>query len=191
MRTIAVVVSSIDGYITKHDAPATSWASPEDQTHFRDFVRSCDVSVMGGETYRAGRSAIVSEVLKRRDLLVTGETTPRRRIVWTRDPTIYAADVVPGLLEFTSEPLEAIVSGLSRDGHVRCAVLGGGEVYGAMLAADLIDEIVLTLEPVVFGHGVRHTGTDHRVDGRYTLVSVDRLNTDTLLITYHRHGIAE
>ena len=55
-----------------------------------------------------------------------------------------------------------------------------------MLAADLIDEIVLTLEPVAFGTGVRHTGTGHVINGRFSLTDVERLNADTLLITYRR-----
>lgn len=189
MHMIAVVVSSIDGYITKHSGAATEWASPEDQKHFFGFLRSCDVSVMGGETYRASRSAILSEIVARRDRQASEEARPRRKIIWTRDPSTYAADAVPGLLEFTSEPLDAIVSMLRRDGHQRCAVLGGGEVYGAMLAADLIDEIVLTLEPVAFGTGVRHTGTGHVINGYFSLADVERLNSDTLLLTYRRPAL--
>ena len=183
---ISVVVSSIDGFITQHGSGSTSWASPEDQKHFFGLLRSCDVSVMGGETYRASRSAILSEVVAGRDRDIAHGAAPRRRIVWTRNPTTYEADGVPGLLEFTNDPLDAVVSGLRRDGHVRCVVLGGGEVYGAMLAADLIDEIVLTVEPVVFGTGVRHTGTGHVINARFSLASVDHLNQNTLLLTYHR-----
>ncbi len=186
MRMIAVVVSSIDGYITKHGGADTEWASSEDQKHFFGFLRSCDVSVMGGETYRASRSAILAEVLARRDNPAPQDVRPRRRVVWTRHPDAYAGDGVPGLVEFTDEPLDAIVSALRRDGHERCAVLGGGEVYGALLAADLIDEIVLTVEPVAFGTGVRHTGTGHVINGRFSLADVERLNADTVLLTYRR-----
>ena len=185
MHMTAVVVSSIDGYITKHDGAATDWASPEDQKHFFGFLRSCDVSVMGGETYRASRTAILAGVA-RRDNQAPDKSRPRRKVVWTRDPDTYAADAVLGLLEFTNEPVGAIVTTLRRDGHQRCAVLGGGELYGAMLAADLIDEIVLTIEPVAFGTGVRHTGTGHVINGRFSLADVERLNADTLLLTYRR-----
>ncbi len=189
MHMIAVVVSSIDGYITEHDTGATSWASPEDQKHFFGFLRSCDVSVMGGETYRASRQAVLSEVTARRDREAAEGERPRRRIIWTRDPRAYESDAVPGVLEFTSEPLDEIVSRLRGDGHQRCAALGGGEVYGALLADDLIDGIVLTLEPVVFGTGVRHTGNGHIVNARFSLADVERLNTDTLLLTYRRPAL--
>ena len=186
MRMIAIVVSSIDGYITRHGGADTAWASPEDQKHFFAFLRSCDVSIMGGETYRMSRAAILSDIVARRDQSAPETTPPRRKVIWTRDPEIYGADGVPGLLEFSNERLDAIVATLRRDGHQRCAVLGGGEVYGVMLAADLIDEIVLTLEPVAFGTGVRHTGTGHVINGRFSLGDVERLNTDTLLLTYTR-----
>ena len=177
MRVISVVVSSIDGYITKHDEGGTTqWASPEDQKHFYSFMASCDVSIMGGETYRSSRSYILSSL----------EASNRRRIVWTRDPSQHDGDAVVGKLEFSSAPLASIVDSLRADGHERCCVLGGGNVYGALMAENLIDELVLTLEPVVFGAGVRHTGLDHVCDARFTLSAVERLNADTLLLTYER-----
>ena len=177
MRVISVVVSSIDGYITKHeDGGTTHWASPEDQKHFYALMASCDVSIMGGETYRSSRPYILSSLA----------ASTRRRVVWTRDPAQHAGDAVDGKLEFSSAPLASIVDDLRADGHERCCVLGGGNVYGALMAENLIDELVLTLEPLVFGTGVRHTGLDHRIDTRFTLASVDRLNADTLLLTYQR-----
>ncbi len=181
MRVISVVVSSIDGYITKHDEGGTThWASPEDQKHFYALMASCDVSIMGGETYRSSRSYILSST----------PASNRRRIVWTRDPSQHAADAVDGKLEFSSAPLASIVDSLRADGHERCCVLGGGNVYGALMAENLIDELVLTLEPLVFGTGVRHTGLAHRIDTRFTLSSVDRLNADTLLLTYQRASLS-
>lgn len=177
MRVISVVVSSIDGYITRHDEGGTTqWASREDQKHFYALMASCDVSIMGGETYRSSRNFILKGL----------PTSTRRRVIWTRDPSQHEADAVVGKLEFTSDSLLSIVDRLRADGHQRCCVVGGGQVYGALLAADLIDELSLTVEPVVFGAGVRHSGLGYASDTRFKLRDMVRLNDDTVLLTYER-----
>lgn len=177
MHVLSVVVSSIDGYITRHDDGGTThWASAEDQTHFFAALASCDVSIMGGQTYRSSRASILPSL----------PTSTRRRVVWTRDLERFADDAVPGKLEFTDEPLSIVIDRLRAQQHKRCCVLGGGEVYGALLAENLIDELSITIEPLAFGRGVRHTGTDHTIDVRFSLDRVDRLNADTLLLTYRR-----
>ncbi len=183
MHTVSVAVTSIDGYLTRHDGAGTSeWASPEDHAHFLGILRSCDVSVMGGETYRASSDSIRGNVAA---AVASGEVA-RRRIVWTRDPARYAEDTVAGALEFTSRPLDQLMAQLSADGHRRCAVVGGGQVYGALMAADLIDEISWTIEPRLFGAGVRHSGHGFVMDRRFSLHNLERLNADTVLVTYVR-----
>jgi dihydrofolate reductase len=183
MHVVAVAVTSIDGYLTKHDGAGTSdWASAEDHEHFMKMLRSCDVSIMGGETYRASASAILAHVA---DSVSTGSVA-RRRIVWTRHPADYKDVAVNGALEFTTAPLPEVVAQLATDGHRRCAVVGGGHVYGALFAADLVDEISLTIEPLIFGSGVRHTGVGFATDRRFALNEMERLNDDTILLNYRR-----
>jgi dihydrofolate reductase len=177
MHIVAVAVSSIDGYITKHDGEGTvDWASPEDHAHFVASMARCDASVMGGSTYRVSRDQI------RR----SATTSTRRRVVWTRDPERYVADEVPGALEFSASPLVDILDRLRADGRERCGVVGGGAVYGALFAADLIDEIELTIEPVVFGRGTRLSGDGDTIDVGFRLGDHTLLNDDTLLLRYIR-----
>lgn len=183
MHIVSVAVTSIDGYLTRHDGAGTSaWASAEDHAHFLNLLSTCDVSVMGGDTYRASSDSIRANVVN----AVATETVARRRIVWTREPDRYADDSIAGALEFTSEPLDQVIARLSADGHRRCAVVGGGQVYGALFAADLIDEISWTIEPLLFGSGVRHSGNGFVMDQRFSLGNVERLNADTVLLTYVR-----
>jgi dihydrofolate reductase len=177
VHTIALVVSSLDGYITKHDASGThGWASAEDQEHFFSVMSTCDASVMGAQTYLAAREQI----------LKGAAASMRLRTVWTRGPERYLADTIPGKLEFSAEPLAALLTRLHDEGFQRCCVVGGGQVYAAAFAEDLIDELQLTLEPVIFGAGVRHSGEGIRLDARFDLGDVKHLNANTLLLTYQR-----
>ena len=175
MPVVLIAVASLDGCITRHQEGGTAqWASREDQDHFSRATGECDVRVFGAETYRADRDGMRARL---------GPEV--RRVVWTRTPERFVADVVPGQLEFSAEDPAALVDRLRAAGHRRLALLGGGQVYGAFLAADIVDELLLTVEPVVFGTGVR-LGGDAPMQERFALVDASRLGGSTLLLRYRR-----
>ncbi len=65
------------------------------------------------------------------------------------------------------------------------AVLGGGMVYREMLERGLLNEIYITLEPVIFGRGKEmFTGCTRTT--RLRLVSVRRLNHPGTLLLHYR-----
>ena len=175
MQIVLIAVATLDGCITRHDDAGTGhWASAEDQAHFRTSIAACDVRVFGATTYRADREWMRSSL-----------RPGIRRVVLTRNPAALADDVVEGQLEFTDESPTVLAARLRAEGHERCALLGGGEVYGAFLAAGLVDELQLSLEPMMFGSGVR-LGGSVPVDARFILTEVANLNLSTLLLTYQR-----
>ncbi|TSC55383.1 MAG: dihydrofolate reductase [Parcubacteria group bacterium Greene0416_79] len=64
------------------------------------------------------------------------------------------------------------------------AVLGGGAVYRFMLESGLLDEIFITVEPLIFGRGKEMFVGAGRTK-QVHLLSVRRLNrTGTLLLHY-------
>ena len=77
---------------------------------------------------------------------------------------------------------------LERRGRRRCALLGGEQVYGRFLADDLVDELVLTVEPLLFGSGRRLVAEP--IERRFALADVERLNPSTLLLRYRRPASA-
>jgi riboflavin biosynthesis pyrimidine reductase len=88
-----------------------------------------------------------------------------------------------GVVEFTGAESREVVAELRARGMRRCALLGGGKIYGAFLAAGLVDEVWLTLEPRIFGAGVALAG-GAAVDARLRLLSSERLSADVLLLKY-------
>lgn len=175
MLVSLVAVASLDGYITRHAEPGARFASPEDGAHFRAFLAGCDASIFGSGTWEADRGPISSGFASHPE---------RIRYVLTSRPAEYAHEVQPGTLEFSSDTPAASVANLVARGYQRCALLGGGAIYGAFLAADLVDELVLTIEPLVFGAGVRW-GTV-AVNRRFELVETTQLGSDTLLLRYRK-----
>jgi dihydrofolate reductase len=172
MHVILLAAQSLDGFITRQDTPGSGFASPEDQQHFHTALAGFDCSVMGGVTYRGAR-----------DLIRAQPMAKRLRVVLTRTPADYAAQAQPGLLEFTNETPEKLLAGLRARGFTRCALLGGAQVHDLFFAGQLVDEIWLTLEPVLFGGGTPLLAS--RVDVHLELLASEKLNASgTLLLRY-------
>lgn len=142
METLIIAAQSLDGWITRGDEPGDAFTSEADKIHFKNLVRSCDCWIMGSATYRVSK-----------DRLARPLTPDLRRLVWTRTPTAWAAEAVPGCLEFTDAPPAEITARLRALGHRRCALLGGAQVNGAWLRAHLVDRLIVTVEPHLFGGG--------------------------------------
>ncbi|HSY53692.1 MAG TPA: dihydrofolate reductase family protein [Opitutaceae bacterium] len=172
MHVTLLTAQSLDGFITRHDEPGSGFASPEDQTHFHAALADFDCCVMGSVTYRGAR-----------DLICASPATKRLRVVLTRTPADRAAEARPDSLEFSSDPPKKILTGLSARGYARCVLLGGAQVHGLFLAAGLVDEAWLTIEPVLFGGGTPLLAA--RVDVRLELLASEKLNAaGTLLLRY-------
>lgn len=171
MRVTLIAVQSLDGFITKHATSGSAFASLADQNHLRKALADFDCSVMGAETYRTARALI-------RDHM----RAPRLRTVLTRTPQNFAADVRPGILEFSSAfPIE-LLNDLSARGHQRCALLGGAQIHSLFLKAGLVDELWLTIEPMLFGMGTPLIA--EAVDIRLKRLSTENLTADTALLKY-------
>ncbi|HZP59561.1 MAG TPA: dihydrofolate reductase family protein [Opitutaceae bacterium] len=174
MHVTLLTAQSLDGFITRHDQAGSSFTSPEDKTHFRAALAGFDCGVMGGVTYRGAREWIRAHV-----------AAPERLcLVLTRDPAAYASEARAGELEFSAAAPKKIIAGLEARGRRRCALLGGGQVHGLFFAAGLVDELWLTVEPVLFGQGTPLlAGT---VDVRLELLTLEKLNAGGTLLLHYR-----
>ena len=170
MYVTLAAVMSIDGRITcKNESDISTWASNEDHNHFRQLLQTHDAVVMGRKTYEAVRP----------------HPEPNRlRIVMTRQPTMFDQHVVPNMLEFSADSPGDITAQLDRRGCKKLLVVGGSDIYRTFLAARAVDEMFLTVEPVVFGEGVPLL-SGHVDAARLSLESTTLLNDlGTLLLRY-------
>lgn len=167
MHVTAADVISLNGNITQGDDDV-SWASAEDWQHFLGLVRRHKVLVMGSGTYEAIRP----------------EPDPERlRVVLTSRPDNYADVAEPGSLEFKNETPEDLVSRLGDAGCERL-LLVGGRVSTRFLAAGLVDELYITIEPLLLGYG-KKLFEDLEESVRLRLLSCRKLNdSGTLLMHY-------
>lgn len=159
-----VMVSSLNGKITKGDNPDVSaWTSPEDALLFRALKEQYDCFVMGRGTYKEARKKM--------------RLTPGKlRIVLTKHPENYSTESVAGQLEFTSELPKDLLDRLAHAGYSHLLLLGGAELNAVFLHEGLVDEIRLTIEPILFGEG-KNLVTDLTHDIQLKLISSEKLNS--------------
>ena len=177
MEILGIAVVSLDGCLTRHDEPGSSFASDEDQAHFRATLASCDAAIMGRATFDEEREHILASA-----------DADRLRVVLTRSPAAYRGLERRGTLEFTDAAPRAVAEDLARRGVRRVALLGGGQIYALFAAAGLVNAWIVTVEPRLFGDGTRLL--EGKADVRLELVESRRLNeAGTVLLTYRVPGI--
>lgn len=162
-RYIAFVAASVDGRISLSSKRPPDWTSKEDQEFFQKSLSRIDAVVVGRHTYES-----VAERLRKRNTFVLS----RRPKTLVRRGTITFVNPEKVNLQKLLERYKSV------------AVLGGGVVYQFMLENKLLDEIFITVEPLIFGRG-KEMFVGGRQTTRVNLLSVKRLNRKgTLLLHY-------
>lgn len=138
-RCSVFIATSLDGYIARTDG-SLDWldvvARPGEDYGFQAFFDSVDALVMGRNTY---------------DTVAPWDDWPYQGTpvtVLTHRP----AEAREGVT-FLADTPEQVVARLARSGARRLYV-DGGEVIRQFLAAGLIDDLTLSLIPILLGDGI-------------------------------------
>lgn len=172
MKIVMVMVSSIDGKITKGDDPHIySWTSAEDAEYFFSLIRESKLIMMGSGTY----DVVQTKIKPKPGTL---------RIILTRNPEKYASDLVFDQLEFSNESPKQLVKCLEQRGFTDLLLVGGSVTNALFLKEKLVDELWLTIEPKLFGVG-KHIVDNQPLNINLALLSTEKLNEKgTLLLKY-------
>jgi dihydrofolate reductase len=163
-----VAVMSLDGKITKDTEIHTrEWISAEDKQLFADLVAQSDVVISGMKTYRNMLPAMNKQ---------------KPFIIYTRSPDQYQPT---DNVTFTNTDPKSLIDRLHAEGHEHILVSGGREIYSLFLQSHLVDEILLTIEPVIHGSGKSFLA-EHALDQPLQLTSIQQLNERGTLLLYYR-----
>lgn len=170
MKTTLIMVMSLDAKITRGDEPKIyGWTSGEDRIYFSSLLEKSSLVIMGRKTFEAS---------KKSPKLPAG----RLQIVMTRNPDLYTN--IPGKLEFTNESPELLVQRLEQQGFDQALLVGGGHINTIFFQKKLINELWVTVEPLLLGTGNRLVAEDE-LDVSLQLKKVEKLNSKgTLLLKY-------
>lgn len=134
MKLTLMMAMTADGRIGRSADHFPDWTGSADKRMFAQASRRAGVVIMGSRTYDTLGKPLAG----------------RHNIVLTRNPQRRAnADN----LEFTSQPPSAIIAALEKKGIAEAILAGGAQINTLFARAGLIDEIRVTVAPLIFGAG--------------------------------------
>jgi dihydrofolate reductase len=165
-RLVYTVASSLDGFIAGPSG-AYDWITPDSGIDFAEIYSRFDTLLMGRRTF---------DVAKTRGDLLTG-TGMRIVVVST---TLNPAEH-PGLTVVSSGLAEAI-SALKAEEGKDIWLMGGGILFRSLLDAGLVDEVSLSVFPVLLGAGTQLVPEGRRAPLK--LIGSKPLPSGVLLLNY-------
>ncbi len=165
MHVFLIAALTADGYIARDTAQiSTKWTSKVDAQFFSERTKQAGVCIMGSTTFDTINRPLpgrVSMVLTR---------TPEKYNQW--------GDQVRGV---SAEPVE-LLKQLEKEGYTEVAICGGTSVYTQFMRSGLVERLYLTVEPVVFGTGLRLF--DSSLNTELKLEKTHQLSDQTLVQEY-------
>lgn len=160
VNTFIIVATSADGFIAKDPKePSTNWTSKEDKTHFIETTKKAGAIVMGLNTFKT-----------------IGKALPGRRNI------VYSEQIieVPNI-ETTSLAPKELIEKLEKEGVKDLAICGGATIYTTFLKSDLVNKIYLTIEPIIFGSGIKLF--NEPIEQRFKLIKSEQKG-ETVFLEY-------
>jgi dihydrofolate reductase len=162
MNVFIIAAISADGFIGQRTDQLADWTSKEDKKVFVELTKRAGVMVMGSTTFKT-----------------IGRALPGRRTI------VYSRSLQPSEgegIEVTHEEPADLIKRLDEEGFDEVAICGGKSIYDLFLQAGVVDELFLTIEPVLFGTGIPLLETATETPLR--LQETQQLNDDTILLRY-------
>jgi dihydrofolate reductase len=172
-RKVTVFIAmSLDGYIAKpnDDLSFLSIVEQEGQDYgYQAFVDTIDTVIMGRKTYEWVMSQVPKFPHHDKNAYI---------ITHTSKPSI-------GTTHFYTGSLKELIIKLKTESGKGIFVDGGAEIVNEMLKDDLVDELIISVIPILVGDGTR-LFKDHRPEQRLTLVSAQHFAKGLVQLHYKR-----
>ena len=153
---------TLDGKIAKDSAQLADWTSKEDKKIFAEISKTHGVVMMGENTFNTFPAPLKD----------------RLNVVFTQQKN---KPITDGVKWVEGEP-EKVLIDLEEMGY-KSALLGGGSFLNSLfLEKKLINEIILTIEPKIFGSGLSLFNRDLNADLK--LLEFKNINDNTLMLRY-------
>jgi len=137
MNCFIIAALSADGYIARDSsAPSTVWTGKADKKRFVEISKRAGVVVMGQNTWKTFGGRALKDRL---NIVYSPERLPD----------------MPEGTETTSKAPAELLAELEGRGFKEVAICGGSQIYTMFMKSGLVNKLYLTVEPVIFGDGIR------------------------------------
>ncbi len=162
MKVTMVMAMTLDGKIARDANHPADWTGKLDKKKFVEITQRAGAMIMGSRTFDT-----------------IGRVLPgRKNIVMTRNKSRKSC----GDLIFTDKAPALIIEELARQGFEEVALIGGAIINSLFAEAELIDEICVTVVPVLFGRGL--SLFDLEMETRLELVDTEIIADHSLVLRY-------
>ncbi len=163
MKVILLMAITLDGRTGKDSEHFVDWTEQEDKKLFVQITKRAGVIIMGSKTF----DTIGTPLPGRKNIILTRNRQRKSR--WDN-------------LVFTDQQPRELLKSLEKEGFTE-AVLAGGPTINTLFAREkLIDEVIVTISPLIFGYGTSLFSEEIAME--LELIDVDRRGKDLVAITY-------
>jgi len=165
MKVILYMAMTVNGYIAREN-DETPWSDIEWES-FTEMIKKVGNYVMGRRTYETSLKAGVFPY-------------PCLSIVMTKEPieNKWGDQVI-----FTDKSPQDVLKLLGEKGFDTAFVGGGGQINASFMKENLVDEIYLDIEPLVFGKGIK-LFADADFEAKLELIGTQQLSENEIQLHY-------
>jgi dihydrofolate reductase len=135
MKVILLMALTVDGKIGKSQDHFPNWTGKADKQMFKNISLKAGAVIMGSKTF----DTIGKPLPGRKNIVLT--RNKERRSEWDN-------------LIFSAKPPSAILEDLESEGYTEVILAGGAKINLLFAREGLIDEIIVTYVPKIFGSGL-------------------------------------
>ena len=171
-KVVLYIAMSVDGYIAKPDnnLDFLSIVEKEGEDYgYVDFVNSIDTVIMGRKTY----SWLMTQVPE-------FPHTDKQTYIITRTPQPAIDD-----LQFYTGDLKTLINSLKSKKGKDIFCDGGAEIVHEFLKHDLIDELIISVIPIMVGNGTK-LFKDDRPELKLTFITSKQFEKGLVQLYYKR-----
>ena len=161
MKVTLLMAQTLDGRIAKDSDHFPDWTEKADKKFFMDYTKEAGVMIMGRKTFETLPGVLPGRltVILSRDPITT--IKGQKHSMYSKIFTGVEKEWVPHWIIdgkqstiLTSCSPKAILERLEKEGHDHVVLTGGTTINSLFAKEGLIDEIIVTVSPVIFGEGL-------------------------------------
>lgn len=171
-KVVLYISMSLDGYIATNDngLDFLNMVQKEGEDYgYHDFVNSVDTVIIGRKTYEKVLEMGYEYPHKDKDVYIITRTTK---------PSI-------GTFQFYTGDLKQLVNKLKSEAGKNIYCDGGAQIANELMRADLIDEYIISVIPVLLGNGIK-LFEDGRPEQKLELISTKQFEKGLTQLHYKR-----